>query len=562
MFLQNTNIASKYILYLLFSILITYFIFSPVINIPFYHHDTYKFSFGGHNVSCNLEVGYSFLFDLARPFTAFFDCLNFKIANTLEKMSYMRMACLIFIGFTMSLFALWLNRIIQSFWGAFFISGAIFYLPAMQTTMIMSAMFLIFSIFVAFLAYLFIDKGFLIFFSKKTQFKYKKVFGASLIAIGLGFLFISFFTYPSLTAFYLLPSMVLILFSPLSTWTSPNHQINASVAIDLRTRVLRDILIFSLSSIIFYFIAKHIQAARVGSSIDQFISTYKYHLNFDLLKRLKNLVEYWPSLWNLYFGYWQSLIIYTTLFAGILIGAARYIYHYDAREKSLTHLIQILFVILVLVLCSASFYLVQPENVLFSRIIFAFEAMLVVILAWSLQQISYIFRSMMQQAFTALLCGLFLAGGMMTNYITNLSALNANIEFNFITAKIAELALIQKKKILRIHLIPLQNNISFVGLDPREDIFNNTSVVSGDGGTVVNAALLRFTERNNFTIHNCILPNNIEQSKYYIEERKCIESAPAGSIVVTFNYPGNSIQPSPNMLIIDMNILGSLAKPA
>jgi hypothetical protein len=137
MSLSKWNDKNAFFILFAYSFIVLYFVFSGTILIPFYHHDIYKFSMGGPLEKYFNDEGFYVLRDvLIRPIAAYLDALNFKFANTLERMSELRFITLGIISIGAALFARWLTSQRFTFWQAFFISNSVFFCPACKLSLL------------------------------------------------------------------------------------------------------------------------------------------------------------------------------------------------------------------------------------------------------------------------------------------------------------------------------------------------------------------------------------------------------------------------------------------
>ena len=511
----------SWLIYFIASLFILYFIYAPAIHIPFYHHDIYKFSFGELGRSCHADVGYDFLYQIARPISAILDCANFKIANSLEKMAYVRLFCILMMSFVMSLVAYFIYHRYFSFINALLISGAIFCLPALQTTIIMGATNLILAILFAWLAYLLIDR-------LSRAMSKKKVVITIMYALLL--LLASFLTYPSLTPFFLMPTLLILLFTPLGEWQKT------------RLIVVRDTLLFCIGSLIFFGVAKYIQSRHVN----QVISGYQFKVTLDFADRIKTLLLMWPSLWNIVTTKIQGYLFYIILLFGCVSALKTF---FNNESKTLQSLFEAILLGLLIFILGSVVYLLQPGNWPAARIIFIFQVMSVVLLVWAMMQLSHVIKLKKNSYFLSLICSMFFIAAYDANAIMTQSALNDNMELNFITNKIAERLFSDKKPLRHIHIIASPNN-NLTGYPTRDDIFNlNTTIFSGDVSYIINSALLQLLPRDSYQLQNCVFDDNKEG---HLQTLQCIRTAKRDKIVLTYSKPNQAFPKSPNMLIVNM----------
>jgi len=509
----------SFFIYFILSIIAVYFVYSPAIHIPFYHHDVYKYSTGGFHQSCYSDQGYKHLFKLGRPFSAVLDCYNNKIANTLASMSYLRIFCALLIAVTASVFAMWMYAIGAGFLTAFCLSSAIFFLPAMQTAIIMGATTLIVPILLALAAYYFISQH------------------SILIGIfGVGCLMAAFFTYPALAAFYLIPIFVLLLFQPLKDWKRT------------RITILRDIIIFAGCSAIYFIAIKYFQSGYLAGVP----TNYQFNVNFHFLDRLLFIYKKLPQLWNIDFWVRQSILVNLIIIGGLIAAAV------SSRHKSFNVLLQSTVAAIILFLLGCSVLLAVPSvDIPAGRVIFVAQAMLILLMYWSINKISDLFPQEKIKLITWFVGILFVAGAVFANFNVAKSALNDRLELNYVTFMLANYFAQPGVKLERVHIIA-PNFVNFNGLTRGDDIFNdNSSRYAGDMANIVNTALLQMAERHSFSVHNCIF-SNTEEELFFDKEVACIKTASRDDIVVTYSWPNKPVYVSPNTLVINMNNLGVL----
>lgn len=541
------SFKKSFLIYLLLGILALYVVFAPTVNIPFYHHDIYKYSEGGFHHSCKHNPGNGYMIALARPLQAKLDCMNYKIANTLEKMGYIRLFTLFLNSLAFAVLAAWLytSRKI-AFWIAFFIAGAIFYLPAMQSAMIMGTTIFPISILLALLSYYFMSRSSLSFNKpghRNTLSDHLYLVPSFLCLIG------SLLSYFTLSAFYLMPAMLLVLFKPLAEWK------------ETRKIVIRDILFFTFCCVLFFIYAKN----HMAHSSYFIPSSYRFNLNLEIINRLFGLYKIFPQFWNLYSGLTQFLIFNAVFIAGCSIALIKYKlskYYIHNKKAAWSYLIQAVISFGVLLSLGAVTYLTVPSvaDAPVTRLIFVFQAMGIVFLFWSIVQFSGLFKNDTKNwVKMALMLAVLFIGAIFANYNVTKSALNDYTEFTYITSSVAKGMAVKGNEVSRIHLIASSER-NFNGLSSVDDIFNvNTTIYPGSIDFIVYAALAQFVNKQSVEIADCIFLDT-KGNSYNNDEIKCIKSAPKNSIIVTYSVPGKPIYKSPHMLIVNMNALNYLTQ--
>jgi hypothetical protein len=526
----KVRLRKELFLYFILGFIVLYFVYSAALTLPFYHHDVYKYSTGGIHKACTSNQGHEYIISLGRPISAYLDCLNNDMGYTFAGMRYLRIFCALLSAFLLSVFALYLRHSGFTRQNAFLLSGAIFFLPMTATVMIMACSTLTVALLLAFAAHYFIAR---------TEFSVhsRSVF---YLLTGILFLLASFFTYPAMTAFFLMPALIKVLFEPLSAW---KHT---------RKIVCRDVLIYFVISVCGFVLAKWLQQHMALLGIPP---TYRFILNPHIFARVIPLLLWLPVFWNLDAGLLQTLFIFAFIFIACVCAFKPF---YQNKLNS-AYLMQAIIAVLILSGSGASVFLLSPSNeVALTRVGFVFQAMEIVILVWCFAQIQTLFFNTKTQAALLFSAFLFLTGAYCANYYVTLSALNDYTELNFITNRIA-MELYSHKNFKRIHIIA-PDVINYNGMRPHDDIFNfNSTFTDSDIANMVNTALLQIAQRHSFGVVNCVF-SATESALLFKQEEQCINSALPRDIAVTYSLPRAPVYQSPDMLVIDMSTLRELVQ--
>ena len=510
--------------FLIVGVISVYFTFSPLILTPFHHHDSYKNALGDSSRPCRADDAVKFNLQLTRPILAQTECYNFRYANTLSGLSTARFVDVLLIGLCFACFAMWLNRSGFTFWSAAFISGSLFVLPCLQTTLIAAAHALPLAILFAFFAML----------STHTAVRYKKWHALIFYSISVIFLMLSFLSYPALSAFYLVPIFIYVLFRRLDSW------------VDLRKTIVIDVCLFSMCSFLYFIIAKY-HAINIG-----FVSgsMHRYDgLNLNIFNRILTLLYFFPRQANIYANSLQSILIYTVLGGGTLISLYQFLkskFFKQNRSQATSYLLQKMIVLVGLFILGSIVFLISPVMFSATRVIHIFYVMSVLLVIWGLFNWTKAIDINNKYLFTVLVAALFFINAAIANYYTAKSALNDNFEMNYIATSIANY-LYDHDHLNRIHVVtPLAQ--SFNGLGAVEDIFNlNSSIMDQDIYYMLASTLKKLDMASG---KNCIFINLKEN--YTEKEKQCIANEPE-RIAFTLSHPGEPVYQSNNMLVIDMN---------
>jgi hypothetical protein len=527
-FLENISFQERwteFFIYFVLSAAAIFFVFSGAITIPFYHHDIYKFSMGGVNQACNMDQGFSFIVTLGRPIAAYLDCVNNKFGNTLQGVAWIRIVCVLVTALGMSWFALWLRHLKISFMIAFLIAGSIFFLPAIQTVMIMIATSMLAALLFAMASHYFISLG-----------GWSTLRNTTISLLGLGLLFLALLTYPALTAFFLIPALLKILFCPLSEWLAT------------RKTIVRDVLVYCFCCVIYFGFAKELQQHR--DLFNGVPSAYQFKLNLHFLTRITSLYQVRALLWNIYVNAKLSIFINLVIVAGCFAALRNFL----KENGKISSLLQAILATLLLIVSMSAIYLTAPEEILATRVIFAFQVVVILLLFWSLLNISSLFVRQKEKILLYSAAILFFTGAYLANNIVTMSALNDYTELNFITNNIRTRLAQNKLPPKRIHIIA-SHQINETGMQYRagDDIFNiNSTYFASDSANIVYAALLQLAPRGTYAVTDCVF-TQADTAAQLANEMKCINTTQAKSIPVTNSKAGELFQLSPDTFIINMN---------
>lgn len=525
----------QFLLLCLISFFLLYLIYSPTLQISFLHHDIYHFSVGGAAKSCMQDdYGLKNMLLLNRPIAAGMDCFVFKYANSIYGVTLVRWACLLMLSLAAVILAKSLYYAADSIepWVGLLLSISILSLPGMQTTMLMAASFISFSVLcavsatmVAHLAYAKYDSN----ARRKVTVK-----SAVLLTLALALLLLAFFAYPAVTGVYLLPCFFSLLLRPQSKW------------LEVRRNIIRDVCLYSICLLIYFLVGKIVQAVFISGD---FATSYLFKPNLELLQRIKPLFVVYPSLWSIHLdNYLQMLLVY-----GFTVLSLFYLAKKSASQplKMVGRYGQPLVMLLGLLMFGAVPYLLQPYNMVFTRILFGFQSMTLLLFFWLLLNLFQCQSKRIAVNASALSLIFLVIGGLVANNTVAQSALNDFAELNYLTALMDQTLASNSKSIKRLHFVgqAYLSPLNFNGKKQRDDIFNiNSAVYRQDSYFMVVEALNQL--HMNLPTFNCALD---EYQLKVLSESDCIKQAPKDHIVVTYSRLGEQVKATPGTFYLDMS---------
>jgi hypothetical protein len=500
----------------------SYFTYSATVTIPAYHHDTYKFSTGTFHRACSSNQGNAYMRHLGRPIGAWLDCMNYRMGNSLAHLNRTRYLCLIAISLLLALVTTGLRSAGFRLPTAFLLAGSVTFLPAYATVMLMASTTIIIAALLALLS------SYLLFPWDRPA-KQISLYNIHVRHLfGVVFLFAAMFTYASAAAFFLVPVFIRVMFAPLSEWRATGQQ------------VVRDVFIYSVLCLYFYLRVRHMQFHGDISSIP---ASYRLNLNTHLFGRVMTLFFHKPTLWNMDATRLQFYTVYGVITAGCAIAFKQF---WSQPQKSFVNLLQAIAAVVVLSMSASIIYLAAPtQDVPLSRIVFVFQTFQLIALFWSCNYIAGLFPRYKAEILLASAGLLFCLGAAYANRLVTMSALNDNLELNFIVNSLTD-AMVHAPHIDRIHVIA-SRNLNYNGQAPHEDIYNiNSTYYKDDTTNIINAALLTFLPRHSFSLTDCVtgLDN---------QDINCVLQTRPDSIAVTHSTPDQELKLTPNTLVIDMN---------
>lgn len=511
----------RVLILILLNIILLFFIFSFSINALYYAFDSYRYALGGPEKLCSQDDGFYFVKTLGRPIQAYVDCLSFKFAYTLEKMRLLRCATIIIMGCVMGLFSEWLLCLGFSFWAAFFVSGSSFLLIQLYPPIItMATMPLPLSILLTIFAYFCINKS------------YNTKQPSTWIFLSFIFILCSALTYPAMTFFF--PALILtkLLFTDLKIWSKT--KLEAS----------KEVLLFGLACSCYFVWAYLNMHYNSQAPVPSAYQLDHPNINpYEIFKRIVLILNLFSNFWtilpfgNLFIQGWLAIILLSAGSVAAICNFIRSNFFQNNKKLAFNSIIQCSIFTMLILLLSSSFLLVIPSfNFIYNESWLAFGSLIsgVILISWSLYQISYFLLNENKNLIFSFFMGLFF---LLEAYQANIfsMALTASLKQGFNTTSESISNYFKKNKDLnRIHFIVTKS------IYPYDEFF------------IANASLVDILGRNKFSIVWCSLPRGVPgtENEHLTKTLECIKNLKGNDIGITYSLNNEPIKITKNTLVI------------
>jgi len=524
---ENLRPARTALAFLVFGGIFFYFIYSPALNVPFAHHDQYRFFREDFHRPTDLrerrtnDIQYEGLVGKGRPIAAEIEYNTFRNVTVIKDLSLFRCMTVILIAVSCTVLALWLRYLGFSGPVAFLGAGSIFTLPGIQNFVCMANIPNVLTIFLAVVASLLLYR----------------------LRVVLSFvvLLAAMFTYPTLSYVFLLPPLALVLFRKLDEWP------------ETRRVVLMHFVVLALASTVFFIVTRYI-LSLAGAKVSE---AYQVELTRDLLGKITwftEAVSIWAlNLWNIYARHgvaYATLIVLALGIAARGIGLWKREYFQQDRRKMMVYALQAVVLASALVLATNAPSVLMSSRLLLFRIILPYSAALVLAVLFSLKAIAETLPGRWTKgAVTAAFGAVFLGSAAYANFNINNNALNSYAETLFISSQLARHV---DAGVKRIHVIlPVSEGemykTGYNGLPQITDEFNMNSLnLPNFMVGIVRGALLQVMDRHEFVVIRCREDEDLED---------CLKNVSDECIVVTYSETNKPIEVTPNTVVVNMNDL-------
>lgn len=542
---ENVGLARTALAFLVFGGISFYFIYSPALNIPFAHHDQYRFfaedshsplEFKKHHSN---DSEYRFIKGKGRPIAAEIEFNTFKNVFVIKDLVFFRFITVFMIVISVTLIAVWLYYIGLPKYIAFLVSGSLFTLPGIQNFVCMANIPNVLAIFLAIGSSLILYR--VSFLSIGSSPRKDAVDASAILLMSFLLLMGALFSYPALAYLFLLPPLTLILFRKLEDW----GEVRKVVALHLG--------MLGFASIVYFLVVRYMFSPSLG----KVTGSYQFGLTHDLVGKMRwfiRSVSIWTlNLWNIYLENEVAYIILIVICLGVLAkGFAFLKSEYFSRNapKAISNALQAIVVVIGLVLAVNLPIILMSGGLLLFRIILAYSVVIAVILFFCLRGLVEALAKKWANAITsAVFCIVFAGSAVYANFNTANNALNSYTETLFLSSQLAKHV---DDNVKRIHVIlPISQGkrygYGYIGLPQITDEFNMVSLCHLDRiAEKVRGALLQVMDRSRFVVVGCAKGQNLQE---------CLKNASAQTIVVTYSETDEPIEMTPNTVVVNMNDL-------
>lgn len=408
------------------------FVYSPSITIPFAQNDTWQA--GGGPLT---ETWVNWQHRQCRPICAEINQFWLPLVSDLVSISYVRVFDVMLLAVLVLLTADRIGREISiEPLSAILLCTSIFLLPSIQWAIIMAEPGPLVAVFFALLSSYFARaaaKG--LAQPSRTLFVLRPLASTALAMV---LLYMSLFTYPAYTFFFLIPPWIAIMFNPAGAWPQVRKEFVAY-------------LIMLLSACVTYFWT----CSRLNPPSTVPLPAYRFELSRDIMAHVGHFVygqaEAVLNLWNIYPSHVVSAIVILLIGAGMGIGMwKKRNAPFDGPNRRTHTLQRFLALIIVPVIMNAPFMV--GSGFYPRRVYFCVTVLVVVLLYWAISQLAMeLSTSIRQKVVVSALCVQTVIGGLLANYNVSATALSASMEFLFVRMVLFE----HKDETIRhIHIIP------------------------------------------------------------------------------------------------------------
>ncbi len=446
------------------SFIILSFVFMPLVVIPVAQWDDYNFFARVPKDGLLSHPQSLFMLYFGRPFQGLFGSFFIRFVDVPSDFAPIRMISIFFASVSAALLAGSFRMTNIGKLPTLFMSIAIFLLPGVQFyILLVFASPMIIAVFFALSSAMLLERV-----SAREFIKLRFTTHSFLLTIcSLILLLISLHTYAVSSMFFLVPTLVLILFSDIDKWK------------ETRLLVLRNLVllsgVISLFSLIHQFITLPFLLKRYPEAawVIKPGSIYQFALSTDIMKKItffiKDLSFQSFNLWSIYPT--RQIAVFVLVF--IIAGVAAALWKLARRARLKRHyrsIFQALAIVFLLLILSNSPNLAAAGGHPAYRTIFPYTAMIVILLVWSVKIISSILPEKWQIRTIWSTTGLMMIiGGFHAHYNVLNAAVSNHLELSYLRQAVsAEIA----NKPPAIHIIKSHRDKSFLNLPTRHDEFN------------------------------------------------------------------------------------------
>ncbi|MBI5237715.1 MAG: hypothetical protein HY887_04760 [Deltaproteobacteria bacterium] len=417
------------------SLIVYILVFRPLLVLPLAQHDDYHFFVRGRTGSLFLHPQSLPLFYLGRPVTGTLASLAFPFIDTPSDLAYLRMITIFFASVSTAFLAICLKKTDIGKLPALFASIAIFLLPGAQVFVLLAVFSpLMAAVFFALLSATLLQKIKVNDLLRcRLLIKPRTIL---LIVSALLSLLVSVHSYPASTMFFLMPTLVTVLFTCMDKWR------------ETRLIVLRNLIFFGIVLLIYFLAHRFITIPLLIKNYPEAAhvigggTMYQFAVSLDLMNKihffLYDLSLKGFNLWNIYVNLGIAICILSFIAAGIAVALWKLTRKTAFERRHISPFLQALIFVVFLLILSNLPNLSAKGGYSAFRTIFAYMAMIVILLIWSVKSISNIlpeeWRTNSLRCATGLL---MLAGGFFAQRDILTTAVSEHLELTYLRAVVA-----------------------------------------------------------------------------------------------------------------------------
>jgi len=436
----------KFVLLFFLSLFVTYIAFSPAIHFDFAHHDQYRYFYQDKSLASH-DQQFIWLIKIGRPIAALIEQVIFQQTFFLEDLKIFRIFCCIIISILMLASTYWFRKCRFTIPEAFFISCAIFTLPAIQNFVVMTNLANLLAIGLAFASYFFYNRHFRSLGNSASLQRFSpSIFASSFLFLG------SLLTYPTLAYSFLLPFFANLLFQK-----SLDKE-------KIKQLVVRPFLFVGIHSVLYYIIVRFC-IQKIWHYSSKAPKIYKFAVSGCWSNKISYFFsEIFPAASNFWNIYPSQLIAWGVVLSIVICCTYKY-REIKSDCCSFRYFIFFLLFLISFLLLSCYIYFLKTDFGLLYRLLFVFSVMLFLVVVYDCKEI---FSSSKKVRF-ALLGGISVLAIILANQNVFKTALNAHMEITYIASQIRSSP---NKTYSRVHFIVPKYTEGFTGNVIRTDEFN------------------------------------------------------------------------------------------
>lgn len=511
--------------------------FAPTVWIESAHHDNTRYfrvsASNDFKSSCDNDSQYGWLHLIGRPVAAELECQVFKHTRSLADLGLLRSIVIGIIAASAAMLAILLARLGVDKLSAGLTAIAVFCLPGAQNTALMTNFPNALAPLISLTAYFLLLPVRVIRLDEITAQEILR------ITFSFSLLLLAMLVYPALAFTFFWAALAKTLLNS----QSPK-------ACHLRTAI-RDILMFFLAAIVYL----SLRTAFIPNQYKTPLSTTPEHFQADF--SFSNLTDKLPhiftdifpsaaSLWFIHAGWFSALVLFALTVSALLAVRGSNTNEGDRKPRVLDRPQMRIFVAFMLLVCTFAPLVLVKSTVLHQRVLFPGMGAIVIALICVVPQcVGRVLgrRFATGQLYRQFIAVLMIATGLvMASYATTLNVWNTNIEMEFVRAELAKYDPLPR----RIHLIrAVDNGTGFNGLKSRTDEFNQkTTNYRQDIVDFIRLSLLGSSANLDIPLTLCDFKTT-----------NCEMVVPRSNIIISISDYGESLCKSPDMAIVDLNVL-------